>query len=339
MTTIGHDLTPLEHGGGLRAAARRYGTPAEGWLDLSTGINPNGWPLPHAIDPKLWQRLPEREDGLEEAAAECYGLPHPPLPLAGSQAAIQALARLRPTGETACLAPLYGEHPHAWLQSGHPLHLPTTVAEVERLLDRLDTLVVVNPNNPTGGALEPDQLLAWADHLSRRNGVLVVDEAFMDATPERSVAPHAHRRGLVVLRSLGKFFGLAGARVGFAAGDSEIITRLAHHLGPWTVSGPARHIAHQALEDRAWQASTRPKLHAASQRLATLLTSTGLHPDGGTALFQWLRSDAARGIQERLARQGILVRAFDAPSSLRFGLPPGHDAAWHRLEKALREHA
>ena len=83
----------LEHGGRLLQAVRRYGLPRERWLDLSTGINPNAWqgaPLPVAS----WNRLPEEEDGLLEASQSYYDAPSL-LPVCGSQAAIQALPKLR----------------------------------------------------------------------------------------------------------------------------------------------------------------------------------------------------------------------------------------------------
>ena len=92
----------LEHGGRLRAAARRHGIALADWLDLSTGINPRAYPVP-PLPPTVWQRLPEADDGLESAAAAFYGNPLL-LPVAGSQAAIQALPRLFPPAAVACIA-------------------------------------------------------------------------------------------------------------------------------------------------------------------------------------------------------------------------------------------
>src|SRR5690606_22076033 len=86
------DGSMLEHGGRLRAAARRYGIPLSDWLDLSTGVNPEGWPVP-AVPPEVWVRLPEEDDGLERAASAYYGCDSI-FPVAGSQAAIQALPAL-----------------------------------------------------------------------------------------------------------------------------------------------------------------------------------------------------------------------------------------------------
>jgi len=330
------DFVPPEHGGRLRQAAERYCIPVFDWLDLSTGINPVPWPVP-PLAATCWGRLPEDEDDLESTAADYYGASNP-LPLAGSQAAIQALPMLRDPGRVGIPRIGYREHAHAWRRAGHAL-VELDDAEIEdRLSDgaeRLDALVVINPNNPSGRRWPVDRLLDWHARLAERGGWLVVDEAFMDTTPESSLLPHSGREGLVVLRSLGKFFGLAGARVGFLFAEPGLRERVRRLLGPWTLSGPAREVARLALSDRAWQEAERHSLHRRAARLADLLDGHGLSPAGGTALFQWVRTHDAERIQDVLARQAILVRRFDAPDSLRFGLP-GDESGWARLDAALR---
>lgn len=322
----------LEHGGQIRQAALRYGTPPQDWLDLSTGINPLGWPVP-AIPPECWRRLPEPDDGLIEVACRYYGCSSV-LAVAGTQAAIQALPSLRPSCRVGLLAPTYAEHALAWTRGGHQPELLAS-AEIEGALGRLDVLVLVNPNNPTGERIATETLLAWRRRLAAHGGWLVVDEAFMDATPEESLAAHTGAEGLVVLRSLGKFFGLAGARVGFVLAWPELLGRLNETLGPWPVASPARHVARLALADETWQVGERRRLARESARLAELLGRHGLVPSGGTALFQWVRCERALAIRDELAQKGILVRGFDSPLGLRFGLP-GAEAEWQRLEQALR---
>ncbi|MBZ4194653.1 MAG: threonine-phosphate decarboxylase CobD [Candidatus Contendobacter sp.] len=321
----------LEHGGGLRAAAARYGIALGDWLDLSTGINPHGWPVP-PVPPTVWQRLPELDDGLETTAAAYYGTPQV-LPVAGSQAAIQALPRLRKPGRIGVLQPSYAEHAHAWRGAGHQLEL-LPPDQLEAAADRLDALVLVNPNNPTGQRFDPALLLEWRARLAERGGWLVVDEAFMDATPEQSLTIQMGLPGLIVLRSLGKFFGLAGARVGFALAEPELRERLQEALGPWPVSGPSRWMATQALADRDWQARTRLWLEQVGKRLADLLRRQRLPVAGETGLFQWVPMPEADFWQDALARRGILVRRFNDPPGLRFGLP-GAESHWRRLELAL----
>lgn len=319
----------LEHGGQLHAAATRYTIPLENWLDLSTGINPNGWPVPALSSPTAWARLPEINDGLELAAQAYYATPHL-LPCAGSQAIIQALPRLRSICRVGVPNIAYAEHAYAWQQAGHEI-VPLSYNNLD--IKQLDVLIVINPNNPTGQCYSTDILLDWQQQLSRRGGWLIVDEAFMDVTPNNSLMPYSPLPGLIVLSSLGKFFGLAGARVGFAAAEMNILHLLGDYLGPWTLSGPSREIAKQALIDKNWQQLTRFQLKQASVRLSNLLSQHGLAPNGGTALFQWVRTSEAEIIQDTLARQGILVRLFKKPQSLRFGLPRKDE--WDRLDRGL----
>ncbi len=321
----------LEHGGQLRAAAARYGIPLERWLDLSTGINPNGWPVP-VIPGEIWQRLPQDDDELQAAAQAYYGTPQL-LAVAGSQAAIQSLPMLRPPTRVALIAPSYAEHAHAWQRHGHQV-AGMTAAEMLQAAASVRVAVIVNPNNPTGELFTRDELLHLHAKLAANGGWLVVDEAFMDATPGHSLTPFCPRPGLIVLRSLGKFFGLAGARVGFVLAEEAVLRPLAELLGPWPIAAPSRHTAMLALRDTAWQEAALQALPPAAQRLANLLDAHGLKPGGGSNLFQWVRCANAAGIHEQLARQGVLVRLFDAPASLRFGLPRD-EAQWARLAEAL----
>ena len=323
----------LEHGGRLRRAAQEFGIPLENWLDLSTGISPFGWPVPD-IPSSAWRRLPEDDDGLVEAACAYYEAPHL-LPVAGSQAAIQALPLLRAASRVGIMAPGYAEHAHAWRRAGH--HVTTQSAD--RLLANVaawDVLVLIHPNNPGGERFDLAGLLDVHAELAARGGWLVIDEAFMDVTPEESACRYTDRDGLLVLRSVGKFFGLAGARAGFVCAAPGLLDALQEQLGPWTLSGPTRHVLRQALADRAWQAQARVRLRETSERLAQLLARYGWAPTAGCALFQWCRSDDALRIHHALAERGILTRWFDAPPSLRFGLPPD-DAAFDRLAQALAE--
>ncbi|NMG43086.1 threonine-phosphate decarboxylase [Aromatoleum toluvorans] len=319
----------LEHGGRLRRAAQQYGIPLADWLDLSTGINPHAWPVP-PVPGAAWHRLPEDDDGLEGAAAAYYGTDQL-LPVAGSQPAIQALPALIPGERVTVLAPTYAEHPHAW--RGRRLRALAADA-VDAAIDDTDVLLLVHPNNPSGARFAREKLLDWHARLAARGGWLVVDEAFIDAAPAESLASAAGRPNLVVLRSLGKFFGLAGARVGFVLAPAELRARLADLLGPWTLSGPARHVARAALTDRGWQDAMRARLEGEAARLAALLRHGGLGEPAGPALFQWVRHADAPTVQDHLARAGILVRRFDAPASLRFGLPPD-ETGWERLAAAL----
>ncbi|WP_068829901.1 threonine-phosphate decarboxylase CobD [Pseudomonas sp. BMS12] len=324
----------LEHGGRVRLAAQQFGIELNQWLDLSTGIAPYAWPLP-VISADAWNRLPEKDDGLEAAARDYYGV-QSLLPVAGSQAAIQLLPRLRGESRVGIVAPAYAEHAQAWRREGHRLQ-EISEGSVHRALERLDVLVVINPNNPTGRRIEVEQLLSWHAQLAERGGWLVVDEAFIDCTPELSLAAHSHLPGLVVLRSFGKFFGLAGMRLGFVLAEADLLQRLDALLGPWTVAGPTREVARAALLDGVHQEYQRQRLQADGLRLAVLLSHYGLPPAGGTSLFQLVLHERPPELHAFLAQRGILVRLINAPSGLRFGLP-GDETGWARLEQALKEY-
>lgn len=327
----------LEHGGKLRHAAAQYNIPLPEWIDLSTGLNPNAWPVCE-IPASGWLRLPEEEDGLKEIAEHYYGAANA-LPVAGSQAAIQILPQLyaeyKDQYRVGMLVPAYAEHAYAWQQAGFNI-VTLSVNEIDTQLNQLDILLIVNPNNPDAHHFSRTQLLHWHQQLASRGGSLIVDEAFMDSTPENSLAGHSHNEGLIVLRSLGKFFGLAGARVGFVLAAQNILNQLTERLGPWPISGASRIIAIAALQDTHWQQHTRQQLQQQGQRLRTLLTKQGLIPDGSTSLFQWLKTPKAALIHQQLAEQGIFTRVFSEPSSLRFGLP-ADEMQWQRLELALMQ--
>jgi cobalamin biosynthetic protein CobC len=303
------------------------------WLDLSTGINPNGYPVP-PLDPACWQRLPEDDDGLEAVAAAYYGNERV-LALPGSQTAIKILPAFFPPAAIACLSPIYEEHPQAWVRIGHRLRrLPSLQRAVAAATPNI---VLCNPNNPTATTLPRSALLDAAAQLQRRGGWLIVDEAFADVDPDNCLAPLAGSEqapNLIVLRSLGKFFGLAGARVGFIFGAPEKLDRLREALGPWPVSGPARAVARHALSDHAWQIQTRLDLTTAAQRLATLLASLGQVTS--TALFATLTTDSVTALSEHFAQRAILTRCFAEHGLLRVGLP-GSEAEWQRLAQAIHE--
>ena len=322
---------PVYHGGDLAWAAREYPDAPQPWLDLSTGINPWPYPLP-PLEAALWTRLPDAalDRHLRQAAARCYRVADAGAVVAapGSQALIQMLPRLRPPGQVAVLGPTYGEHAACWAAAGHDV---AGIADLDTMPRRCDVLVLTNPNNPDGRILPPARLLALAAELQARGGWLVLDEAFADVAPAASLAA-AGAAGVIVLRSFGKFFGLAGLRLGFAIATPELAAAISGALGPWAVSGPAAAIGAAALADTAWIAATRARLGRAAAALDALLGRHGIEVQGGTDLFRLVATNEADRLFDSLCRQGIFTRRFPAePRWLRFGLPA--DAA--RLEAAL----
>jgi cobalamin biosynthetic protein CobC len=308
----------------------------EPFIDLSTGINPHSYPVPQ-LPADLFARLPEPAeiDRLTAIAAKTYGASSPDCVVVapGTQILLAPVAALVPPGKAAMLGPTYEEFSRAAALAGHH------VADVRDLtqVEEADLAVVVNPNNPDGRVFGRDDLLDLADARRFRGGLLVVDEAFMDVGPGgASLSGEVARGGIVVLRSFGKFFGLAGVRLGFAIAMPAIATRLAASLGPWAVSGPAIAIGQKALADAAWIRAMRERLEGDVRRLDAVLTEAGMEIIGGTPLFRLARTPAADSLFHRLGRLGILVRRFhEHPDWLRFGLP-GSDVGWDRLRGALK---
>ncbi|RKE24512.1 L-threonine O-3-phosphate decarboxylase [Paraburkholderia sp. BL23I1N1] len=330
----GITLHDVVHGGNLHEAAERYGIPYAQWLDLSTGINPHGYPVP-PVPTDAWRRLPDEGDGFAACAARYYGAPGAAyvLPVAGSQAAIRALPSLLPRAQVG-IAPLtYSEYAPAFERTGHEVAPLDT--SWDTLPDALIHVVVVNPNNPTAEYLSTDKLLHWHAQLVARGGTLLIDEAFADAMPSASLAASTHLDGLIVLRSPGKFFGLAGVRAGFVLAAPVLLEALRRKLGAWTVSGPARHAVNAAFADEAWQQQMRTRLDAESARLVSLLQAHGLATHS-TPLFAWTDDARAAALHEALAQRGVWTRLFAASGSVRFGLPAS-DAEWTRFEESLRE--
>ena len=325
----------LEHGGRLRAAAQQYGVPLEQWIDLSTGISPWLYPMPDIPDAS-WHRLPEPDDALDTIAAQYFGN-HQLLATAGSQPAIQNLPSIFVPCRVAIIGPTYNEHVAAWRHSAHELRLVDSLASALATDARI--IILCNPNNPTAMHYPPEVLLNAAAQLQARDGWLVVDEAYGDAYPEYSVTPVAgtsRAPHLITLRSLGKFFGLAGARVGFVFADSALLEQLADQLGPWTISGPARWVAQHALADTTWQTNQITYIKDAGVRLKLLMTQILAPPEPvqSTGLFSTIRLPDAQGLFKHLAERGILVRLFPNESLIRIGIAADHE--WKRLELALR---
>jgi cobalamin biosynthesis protein CobC len=325
----------LNHGGDLGAARRRFPGAPEPFIDLSTGINPYPYPVPRfAAD--VFARLPQPADlqVLAGVAAKAYGAPTDAhvVVVPGTQIALPIVARLVPPGRAAVLTPGYAEHARAAALAGHQVDAVSRLDECGTA-----TLVILaNPNNPDGRLFARDELVALAADLRRRGGLLVIDEAFMDvAPPGSSFAADVAAFDAIVLRSFGKFFGLAGVRLGFALAAPPLGRKIAAVLGPWAVSGPALTIGARALADTAWVERTRARLDKSAQRLDGLLVDLALPIVGGTSLFRLVQTPAANALFQHLGEAGIWVRAFaEQPKWLRFGLP-GNEAAWARLKAAL----
>jgi cobalamin biosynthesis protein CobC len=327
----------LPHGGDIAAARRLFADAPEPFLDLSTGINPHSYPLPQ-LPVDVFARLPDSNAlaATTAAAAQAYGAPSAAHVVAapGTQILLPLVAALVRPGRAVIVAPTYSEHARAAALAGHQVD---EIADLDALGTVPDAalVVVTNPNNPDGRLFERRDLTMLAKRLAARRGLLVVDEAFMDVGPPKASLAGDVSGRVIVLRSFGKFFGLAGIRLGFALAAPQLARRLAIKLGPWAVSGPALAVGARALADATWKDETRRRLAAQVARLDAILAGAGLEIGGGTLLFRLVHTDRATKLFQYLGRAGILVRLFpEYPSWLRFGLPAA-EQDWNRLQMAM----
>ncbi|CUH49564.1 threonine-phosphate decarboxylase CobD [Ruegeria atlantica] len=315
------DLNPRaarDHGGGLDGAIARFGGARDNWLDLSTGINPHPYPV-SGLNPSDWAALPDHGafERLSAAARQFWSVPEGAaiLPAPGASAVIARMPALAETGRVQITAPTYNEHAAAFSAQGWTVQ-SNGPAEAR---------VLVHPNNPDGRIWTVEDADA---------PLTVIDESFCDVCPDASLIHLAERPGVIVLKSFGKFWGLAGLRLGFAIGHPDLITKLNDLTGPWSVSGPALRIGERALRDTDWAKATRQQLAAATEQLDRIMTGKGAKLVGGTTLFRLYDVDDAAAWQAKLARSHIWSRIFPYSNTyLRLGLPPAD--GWRQLEAAL----
>ncbi|SDR11340.1 threonine-phosphate decarboxylase CobD [Pseudovibrio sp. Tun.PSC04-5.I4] len=329
----------MKHGGDISTAIESYGGNAGEWLDLSTGINPVPYPAAHLISQQGLISLPtqQAEAELYKAARRAYGIPEG-LGVAiapGTQAIISALPRLlQPDTPISIVSPTYSSHEESWSAAGNPVEI-ISAHDLEQ--HQSPNCLLVNPNNPDGAVQTPEQLLKLATTQKEQGGYLIVDEAFMDVMPQNSVVPLISDENILVLRSFGKFFGLAGVRLGFLIGPKQITDKLQQVFGSWAVSGPALDIGTAALHDLNWQNDMRSFLSKEMHIFADQLRAQNLSILGKTDLYILIEHQNAHQLHELLAQQKIWTRVFDYSTTwMRLGLPP-HKNERDKFIKALKK--
>ncbi|MBP7901132.1 MAG: aminotransferase class I/II-fold pyridoxal phosphate-dependent enzyme [Gammaproteobacteria bacterium] len=319
-----------QHGGRLHAACQTYGGTPEQWVDLSTGIAPWAYPLP-MVPESVWQRLPETEDGLIDIAAHYYSV-HPTecLAIAGSQWAIEQIPYCYSDRLVVLmLANGYSEHPRAWRNAGHNVIEVSDINELIAQSPNCDACVLIQPHNPLGFVLSEIQLQQIKHNL--RQGIMVIDEAFADSSPTPTL-PLTHNTWK--LRSIGKFFGLAGIRLGFVLATHAQIKQMNLRQSPWSVSHLARWAGKQALQDTPWQDEQRMRLKQHSNRLSELLVARGVNSINQTDYFVTITSEQSQAWVESAAQSQLLLRHLPAIHGIRFGLS-ANEIQWNKLTEWL----
>lgn len=314
------------HGGDIISASARYFVPLARWIDLSTGLNPASYPCDD-VPSSAYQHLPYLQPSFLQAASSYYGSEQS-IALIGSQMLIQNLPLC--VTKKAVLLPSagYSEHRQSWQQAEFELNeypafdTEKAVASIDQqlALNNQQHVVVINPNNPTGLLIDPKQLISWANALATDCN-MIVDEAFIDMEPEQSVLSYQWPNNMLVLRSFGKFFGLAGIRIGFAFCRGVLKQRIEKQLGLWMINGPAQYLATKAMQDTHWQQAARlqiPQAALLTQNLfAPLINSIEIPWRMHQPLFSSYQMSLkkALAVQDFFAKSGVLIRVIALDNS------------------------
>ena len=328
------------HGGKIGAARVLFPESPHAWIDLSTGISPWAWPYESLLDRATLTRLPDPEAlaALEAAASAYFGVHDAArvIALPGTDIGLRLLGPLFPQASVAVARPGYSGHVAAWVDWRELRARPVKRigdGELAEAAREHDVIVLANPGTPDGRTLAREHLLQIGRMLASRDGVLIVDEAYVDADPALSLCGEPD---LILFRSFGKFFGLPGLRLGFVVVPADQVRRFRHAMGDWPLNGPAIAVGTAAYLDTRGQEMQRERVRRAAARLDEMLQRAGLTIEGGTPLFRLARCANADALFRHLASRAILTRPFEDDSGLlRIGLP-GDEAQWDRLAAALK---
>lgn len=328
-------LKVSHHGGDVHAAARELNRPLSQIIDFSASINPLG-PSPavwraitgarallcHYPDPACWD--------LRQALSERWLCDPEQIVVGnGSIELIYALPRALNINHLVILQPTFSEYAASIVRAGGRI---TTVSANRheqyrlpvdalcRLLETqskgaqaIDGIVLCNPNSPTGQACMVEDVMKLARIAQRRGVWLIVDETFADYCPDRSILPLALSCSrVVVLRSLTKFYGLPGLRVGYAVTAPKVAQKLRSALPPWSVNAMGQTAALAALQDtshasRSFRFMVKERLRFG--RLLAAMPGCTVFPAHANFLFMELpRGWHAGRITQQLRRKGLLIR-------------------------------
>ena len=303
--------------------AERIGVPVESIIKLDGNENPYG-PSPRALEAvagAAFNIYPDPEQRrLRQALAEYVGLgPEHIVAGAGSDELIDLATRMFVAPNEAILnfPPTFGMYAFlAEVQGARVINLPRR-PDFSLHLDgfaaqarKARLIFVVSPNNPSGTPLAPEELSV----LLETGRPVVVDEAYAEFAGDSYGALLPRYHNLILLRTLSKWAGLAGLRLGYLVASPEIIEVALKAKQPYSVSVAAEAAALASLQDRDWLMANVSKIVQERGRLASLLSELpGFEVVPSQANFVLCRVSGldAREIRDRLASRGIMIRYFD----------------------------
>ena len=319
----------IQHGGDIDLAIKKYGGERKNWIDLSTGINRTSYPWQESVNVHL-RDLPGSKllMSLEETASRAYKIAvgTDTVASSGAQQIINLLPLyLKKYNSVAILGPTYNEYESAFKSSNVRTKMVSEISD----LYCSDIAIIVNPNNPTGKEIAEEAL----DELSKKVRILIIDESFKMFSSRKI----QKLDNVIQINSLGKFFGLAGLRLGFVSGPSDFIKSVRNMLGPWPISSLAAEIGLVALNDKIWISEMEKILLAASNALHEVCNSKNWKLVGKTNLFHTYAISNCLEVEEQFAAHGIWVRTFDYSETwVRLGIPTS-ECELTRVKQALNQ--
>lgn len=184
---------------------------------------------------------------------------------------------------------------------------------VERIDGKIKAMFICNPNNPTGTAMDKKELRVVIEHALDRDCLVLLDEAYIEFSNDEGFTKKVEEfENLLVVRSLTKFFALAGARAGYGVGSEEMVSSLDKLSPPWSVNSIAQVAAVHSLRDEEYIRRTKEFVEREKKFLFKALKRVeGLNvfkSDANFFMMEIERRMTAAEMQETLLRQGLLIR-------------------------------
>ena len=318
----------FKHGGNIEEAARLFAVAEEKITDFSSNVNPLALPAKviKAIKESIRfiPRYPDPDSlKLKKALGKKFGIGTEHIVVGnGSIDLIYRAAQVLRPGAAVILTPTFMEYENALLSAGSKIRRLAAserdkfifpIDEIEKNSGDVDIVFICNPNNPTGALTAKSDLEYLAKRLRQKKTTLVVDEAFIDLAEGHSLVERAAESGnLLVLRSMTKFYGLAGLRLGYAVGSKKLINRIRNFGPPWAVNMFAQVAGEAIIGDEEFKKKSLRRLVEERNFLYSHLSRIQeLKPFQSQANFILVKIEGSLPsgqLQEKLLEHRLLVR-------------------------------
>ena len=320
-----------DHGGNVSEISRRYGIDEDKIIDFSANINPLGYP------PGLKEMIIKEFDSvlnypdidsfeLVSGLSEYHDIGRDYIVVGnGSTEFMYSIPLAFKPQKALIVTPAFSEYEKGLKMAGTKVSYfqtdekenfsPDIACLCKRLREGFDIVYFCNPANPTGVLTSKDELCRVIACAGRTRALAVIDEAFIDFVEEESVKKEILRfSNLIVLRSMAKFFGIPGLRVGYVIASAPCIAKIREIKPPWTVNSLGQKVAAYAFSDRDYIRDTRQYVKAERELLMAAINEIpGLKTYESAANYILVFMDSRIGLnstelKNHLSREGILIR-------------------------------